>query len=92
MSHGLFLSVPQGGFMSTAYLVVPPFLAGVLTPGPLAFWLDILPLPFNGFADVIRSDARLLLTSFMVLVPIFPLVPLICGAPFLQVPRMILIF
>ncbi len=78
--------------MPTAYLVVPPFLADVLSPGPAAFWLDVLPLPLSGFADVIRSDARLLLTSFTVLVPMFPFVPLICGAPFLQVPRMVSIF
>ncbi len=69
---------------------MPPFLAVDLTAWPILFWLDVRPLAFTALPVVTRSDVRPLLTSFMLLT--LPFVPLICGAPFLQVPRMILLF
>lgn len=73
--------------MQADYLLVPPFPVVVLVPWPMPLWLDVRLLTFSGLPVVTRSEVRLLLTSFVL--PTVPFVPLISGAPFLQVPRMI---
>jgi hypothetical protein len=73
--------------MQADYLLVPLFPVVILVLWPIPLWLDVRLLPFSGLPVVTRSEVRLLLTSFVL--PTVPFVLLICGAPFLQVPRMI---